>query len=499
MPARFISRISGRKAAIALAVTGLLGTSALVTQPALFAPTPAIAQSALAGAPSEGFADLVDQVMPSVVSVQAKYTPANVTSDSGGNSSQFQFGFPPGSPFEQFFKNQPGQRAMPFRGPRSRGGTSQGSGFVISEDGYLVTNNHVIKDASEVSVKFSDGREYDAKVIGTDPKTDLALLKIDSGDTFKALKFADSQPRVGDWIIAVGNPFGLGGTVTTGIVSAAGRDIGAGPYDDFLQIDAPINRGNSGGPAFNLKGEVIGINTAIFSPSGGSVGIGFAIPSSTAKTIIADLKDDGNVTRGWLGVQIQPVNQEIADSIGLGKASGTIIAAVTANSPAGKSGLRTGDTILEVNGETIAGPKELSRKVASLAPGTSVDMTVFRNGKNRTVSVQIGTMPGERMAAAMPGARKEQVDDTPRLGLALAPSEDGSGVAVADVLAGSPAAERGIRAGDIILQINGADVDQPEAAVQAIRQALNKNGKAVLLLVKNDRGQRFVALQKTKG
>ena len=215
--------------------------------------------------------------------------------------------------------------------------------------------------------------------------------------------------------------------------------------------------------------------------------------------IVADLKADGSVERGWLGVQIQPVNQEIADSIGLGKASGTIIAAVTANSPAGKSGLRTGDTILEVNGETIAGPKELSRKVASLAPGTSVDMTVFRNGKNRTVSVQIGTMPGERMAAAMPGGRKEQVDDTPRLGLALAPSEDGSGVAVADVLAGSPAAERGIRAGDIILQINGADVDQPEAAVQAIRQALNKNGKAVLLLVKNDRGQRFVALQKTKG
>jgi serine protease Do len=205
------------------------------------------------------------------------------------------------------------------------------------------------------------------------------------------------------------------------------------------------------------------------------------------------------VTRGWLGVQIQPVNQEIADSIGLDKASGTIIAAVTDNSPAGKSGLRTGDTIVEVNGETIAGPKELSRKIAGIAPGTSVDMTVFRNGKNRNVSVKIGTMPGERMAAAMPGGSREQVDDTPRLGLALAPSEDGSGVAVADVLAGSPAAERGIRAGDIILQVDGADVDQPEAAVQAIRQALNKDGKAVLLLVKNDRGQRFVALQKSKG
>jgi serine protease Do len=499
MPAKFFSRFVGRKAAIALAVTGLLGTTALVSQPALFVPSPAMAQSALAGAPSEGFADLVDQVMPSVVSVQAKYTPANVTSDSGATNRQFHFGFPPGSPFEQFFKNQPGKPAMPFRGPRSRGGTSQGSGFVISDDGYLVTNNHVIKDASEVSVKFSDGREYDARVIGTDPKTDLALLKINSDDTFKALKFAEAQPRVGDWIIAVGNPFGLGGTVTTGIVSAAGRDIGAGPYDDFLQIDAPINRGNSGGPAFNLKGEVIGINTAIFSPSGGSVGIGFAIPSSTARAIIADLKDDGNVTRGWLGVQIQPVNQEIADSIGLDKASGTIIAAVTDNSPAGKSGLRTGDTILEVNGEAISGPKDLSRKIAAIAPGTSVDMTVFRNGKNRTVSVMIGTMPGEQMASAMPGGSEEAPDDAPRLGLALAPSEDGMGVAVADVLDGSPAAERGIRRGDIILQIDGADVDQPQAAVQAIRQALRKDGKAVLLLVKNERGQRFVALQKARG
>ncbi len=301
-------------------------------------------------------------------------------------------------------------------------------------------------------------------------------------------------------MLAVGNPFGLGGTVTTGIISAAGRDIGAGPYDDFLQIDAPINRGNSGGPAFNLKGEVVGINTAIYSPSGGSVGIGFAIPSSTAKTIIADLEDDGTVTRGWLGVQIQPVSAEIADSIGLDKPAGTIIAAVSDDSPAGKSGLRTGDTILAVNGEEIAGPKELSRKVADIKPGTSVDMTVFRDGKQRIVTVSVGTMPGEDAVAAVTGRKGGEPEDTPRLGLALAPSPDGEGVAVSDVLEGSPAALQGIKAGDVILEIEGASVSQPEAAVEALRSAMRKKaGKAVLLLVKNDRGQRFVALQNAKG
>lgn len=383
--------------------------------------------------------------------------------------------------------------------PNRRNGTSQGSGFIISEDGFLVTNNHVIKDASEVSVKFSDGREFDAKVIGTDPKTDLALLKIDSNDKFIPIKFAADTPRVGDWVVAVGNPFGLGGTVTTGIISASGRDIGAGPYDDFLQIDAPINRGNSGGPAFNLKGEVVGVNTAIFSPSGGSVGIGFAIPASTAEAIIADLKDDGNVTRGWLGVQIQKVSEDIASSIGLDKPSGTLVAAVTDGSPAEKSGLRTGDTILKVNGADIEGPKELSRAVAKLKPGTSVEMTVFRGGKQRDINVSIGEMPGEKQASINPGPDSGPAADQ-KLGLALAPAEDGEGVVVADVMPGSPAAEQGIRQGDVILEVDGAFVDQPEAAVAAIRQSSARSGKSpVLLLVKNNRGQRFVALKIAKG
>jgi serine protease Do len=299
--------------------------------------------------------------------------------------------------------------------------------------------------------------------------------------------------------LAVGNPFGLGGTVTTGIISASGRDIGAGPYDDFLQIDAPINRGNSGGPAFNLKGEVVGVNTAIYSPSGGSVGIGFAIPASTAKTIIADLQDDGTVTRGWLGVQIQPVTEDIADSIGLSKAGGTLIAAVTDNSPAEKSGLRTGDAILKVDGKDVKGPKELSLAVAKIKPGTSVEMTVFRQGKEKAVNVSIGTMPSNQ-TASLDAQPPQQPSEDVKLGLALAPSSEGEGVVVADVLAGSPAAKQGIARGDIILEVNGASVDQPDAAIAAIRQTIKSADRnPILLLVKNTRGQRFVALKISRG
>ena len=490
-----------RKAVYAAIIAGLLGATALTGTISHAGTEATKTQISLNTAPASGFADLVETVMPSVVSVQSKYTPVASRDDSGTREQrrQFQFGFPQGSPFEHFFRNQPGQNGGVMPRPNRRNGTSQGSGFIISEDGFLVTNNHVIKDASEVSVKFSDGREFDAKVIGTDPKTDLALLKIDSNDKFIPIKFAADTPRVGDWVVAVGNPFGLGGTVTTGIISASGRDIGAGPYDDFLQIDAPINRGNSGGPAFNLKGEVVGVNTAIFSPSGGSVGIGFAIPASTAEAIIADLKDDGNVTRGWLGVQIQKVSEDIASSIGLDKPSGTLVAAVTDGSPAEKSGLRTGDTILKVNGADIEGPKELSRAVAKLKPGTSVEMTVFRGGKQRDINVSIGEMPGEKQASINPGPDSGPAADQ-KLGLALAPAEDGEGVVVADVMPGSPAAEQGIRQGDVILEVDGAFVDQPEAAVAAIRQSSARSGKSpVLLLVKNNRGQRFVALKIAKG
>ena len=373
----------------------------------------------------------------------------------------------------------------------------QGSGFIISADGYAVTNNHVVKDANEVTVTMNDGTELKAEVIGTDPKTDLALIKIDSDKKFDFVSFTDGKPRVGDWVMAVGNPFGLGGTVTTGIISASGRVIGAGPYDDFLQIDAAINRGNSGGPAFNLEGEVVGINTAIFSPSGGSVGIGFAIPASTAENVIASLKETGTVTRGWLGVRIQPVTEEIAESLGLADAKGAIVSDVTEESPALEAGISQGDTILKVDGKDISDSRDLSRKVAELKPGQSVPVTVVRDGKTMDISVKIGTMPDEPQMAAKDGGKAEPSSlSLSDFGLKVAPAQDGAGVTVVEVTPGSAAAERGLKAGDVILEVAGTEVNQPSD----VRDALKANKRSrVLMLVKTEDGQRFLALPTAKG
>ncbi len=311
--------------------------------------------------PTKGFAPLVEHVMPSVVSVEVKYQPASADNPEDIPPQLREF-------FEQFpqFKDR-------FRGERGgQRSSAVGSGFVISADGYVVTNNHVVNNASTVKLKFQGGVEYDAKVIGTDAKTDLALLKIESDKTFDFVPLTAKEAKVGDWVMAVGNPFGLGGTVTAGIVSARGRDIGSGPYDDYLQIDASINKGNSGGPAFNLEGEVVGVNTAIFSPSGGSVGIGFAIPAAIVKNVIEDLKTNGAVTRGYLGVQIQPVSEDIAEGLGLEKAEGAIITDLPEKSPAKTAGLKQGDTIVKANGETIEDAKDLSLTVSRLKPGTTV-------------------------------------------------------------------------------------------------------------------------------
>ena len=317
-----------------LLIAGLLATTALAGGVAgNLATYPVQAETVFNHAPAEGFADLVERVMPSVISVEVKFK--NVA--GGANSRGFNFGerlpgfdqLPDNHPMRKFFEDNPGFRfEMPGRGPQRRE-QGQGSGFLVSSDGYAVTNHHVVLDADEVTVTTAGGKEFSAKVVGTDAKTDLALLKIESEGPFHFVKFAEKEARVGDWVIAVGNPFGLGGSVTTGVVSARGRDIGSGPYDDFIQIDAPINRGNSGGPAFNLNGEVVGVNTAIFSPSGGSVGIGFAIPASMATDIIENLRDNGKVTRGWLGVQIQPVTDDIAASLKLPGAQGALVADVT--------------------------------------------------------------------------------------------------------------------------------------------------------------------------
>jgi serine protease Do len=339
------------------------------------------------------FADVIDRVKPAVVSVRVKVQ--NVAARDGGRNEQFSGpDLPPGHPLERFFRefrDQQGPRGdRP--GPR-QGRQSQGSGFFISGDGYLVTNNHVVDNATEVQVLMDDGRTLDAKVVGTDAKTDLALLKVEGGHDFPHVRLAANKARVGDWVIAVGNPFGLGGTVTAGIVSAQNRDIGAGPYDDFIQIDAPVNRGNSGGPTFNLAGEVVGVNTAIYSPSGGNVGIAFAIPAGTVEQVVASLKEQGSVTRGYVGVQMQPVTKEIAEAIGLKEPRGALVAEALKDGPAAKAGVRTGDTIVAVNGEPLKEAKDLSRKVAAVPPGKTLSLTLFRDGKERTVSVEVARQP----------------------------------------------------------------------------------------------------------
>lgn len=337
------------------------------------------------------FADVVEKVKPAVVSVRVKARVAAAADEDGPAGVE---GLPPGHPLERFFRRF-GEEGLGPRGPQQqpRVQLSQGSGFFVSQDGYVVTNNHVVANAAEVQLVTDDGKTLSAKVIGTDPRTDLALLKVNESGSYPFVQLAPAKPRIGDWVLAVGNPFGLGGTVTAGIVSAQGRDIGSGPYDDFIQIDAAVNRGNSGGPTFNQKGEVVGVNTAIFSPSGGNVGIAFAIPATTVANVVESLKKDGSVARGFIGVQIQPVTAEVADAIGLKDAKGALIAEAQANGPAAKAGLKRGDTILAVNGEKIADARELSRKIATFAPGTKTTLTIWRDGREREVAFEVGRQP----------------------------------------------------------------------------------------------------------
>jgi len=378
----------------AAAVAALIAGGAV--ESGLVMPTPAHAELRSMSQPMQGlpsFADMIDKVKPAVVAVKVKVQ--NVASQDD-EDQQFAFpDFPPGSPMDRFFRqfrdHQDGPRGR--RGQPRQFGQALGSGFFISADGYVVTNNHVVENAANVTVSMDDGKELPAKVIGTDAKTDLALLKVDGGSDFPYVRLASQKARIGDWVLAVGNPFGLGGTVTAGIVSAQHRDIGAGPYDDFIQIDAPVNKGNSGGPTFNLSGEVVGVNTAIYSPSGGSVGIAFAIPASTVEQVVASLKDKGAVTRGFIGVQMQPVTKEIAEAIGLKEAKGALVAEAIKGGPAEKAGVQTGDTIIAVDGEPINEAKDLSRKVAQVAPGKTLSLTLWRQGKERTVTLEVGSQP----------------------------------------------------------------------------------------------------------
>lgn len=458
--------------------------------------TPAHAQSAQRPA---GFADIVEKVKPAVISVRVKMNAGPET--SGFNEEDNPFG--PNSPFRFFFRrfgqetpgNVPGLHGQL---PRRQFTTGQGSGFFISGDGYAVTNNHVVDKAESVEVTTDDGKIHTAKVIGTDPRTDLALIKVDGGN-FPFVRMAEQAPRVGDWVLAVGNPFGLGGTVTAGIVSARGRDIGAGPYDDFIQIDAPVNKGNSGGPTFDVDGNVIGVNTAIFSPSGGSVGIAFAIPSETVKTVVGQLKDQGKVTRGWIGVQIQPVTADIADSLGLKQARGALVAEPQEGSPAAKAGIKSGDVIVSLNGESVSDARALARRISSMAPGTSVKIGIIRDGKDQDLSLTLGELPKERVARAETGDHGNQGSDLAHLGLSLAPAANVSGagdqgVVVTEVDPDGAAASHGFKTGDVILDVGGRSVNAPADVRRALSQAKSEGKRTVLMRVKSDQGTHFVAV-----
>jgi serine protease Do len=454
-----------------------------------------------------GFADIVERVKPSVISVKVNINEKIAKNDGDDDASPFQ----PGSPMERFFRRFGGQDGFPpglRGGPRGRVVTGQGSGFFISADGYAVTNNHVVDGADKVEVTTDDGKTYSAKVIGTDARTDLALIKVEGGSNFPFAKLSDSKPRIGDWVLAVGNPFGLGGTVTAGIVSASGRDIGNGPYDDFIQIDAPVNKGNSGGPAFNTEGEVMGVNTAIYSPSGGSVGIAFSIPASTVKSVVAQLKDKGSVSRGWIGVQIQPVTPDIADSLGLKKAEGALVAEPQANGPAAKAGIESGDVITKVNGETVKDARELARTIGGLAPGTAVKLDVLHKGQDKTINLTLGQLPNSLEAKAdtdngdQGGATRGT--DVPKLGLTLAPANTVAGagkegVVVTDVDPKSAAAERGFKEGDVILEVGGKSVASVSDVREAISAARTDNKNSVLMRVKSGGSSRFVAIPIAKG
>ncbi|XIA63975.1 Do family serine endopeptidase [Bradyrhizobium sp. TZ2] len=450
-----------------------------------------------------GFADVVERVKPSVISVKV------TMKDKAADASNKDDADESGSPMERFFRQfggPNGEHQNPGRNGR-RGMMGQGSGFFISSDGYAVTNNHVVEGADKVEVTTDAGKTYTAKVVGTDPRTDLALIKVEGGSDFSFAKFSAGKARIGDWVLAVGNPFGLGGTVTAGIVSASGRDIGSGPYDDFIQIDAPVNKGNSGGPAFNMQGEVVGVNTAIYSPSGGSVGIAFSIPAVTVKNVIAQLKDKGSVSRGWIGVQIQPVTQDIADGMGLKQAHGALVADPQKDGPAAKAGIEAGDVITAANGEPVKDARELARIIGGFAPGGTVKLDVLHKGQSKVVSLTLGQLPNAQQANAdieADGKGSTRGTDVPHLGLTLAPagkadSASKEGVVITKVEPKSAAADRGLKKGDVILEVAGKNVTKPGDVGDALEAARTNKKGSVLMRLRSGDASRYVAVPLANG
>jgi serine protease Do len=451
------------------------------------------------------FADLVAKVSPAVVSI-------NVKGDAKVADNEQIPGLPDlpeDNPLYDFFKQF--RKGMPQQQQKPQPTLAQGSGFFISPDGFVVTNNHVVEDAEDITVTMENGDKYPAKLIGTDPRTDVALIKVNAeGKTFPFVEFETKDPRVGDWVLAVGNPFGLGGTVTAGIISAHNRDIGSGPYD-YLQIDAAVNRGNSGGPSFDLDGKVIGVNTAIFSPSGGNVGIAFAVPAALVQEVVTQLKATGTVDRGWLGVVIQNVSDDIADSIGMKEAKGAMITKVTEDGPAAKEDLKPGDVIVAVNGDKIEDSRDLARKIAELHPNTPVKLSIVRYGEKREVTMSLGTFPNSKKLASIeedkPDTSGQQMKD---LGLSLAPAAKfpgagDEGVVITEVDPASDAADKGLKPGDVILQVAGVTVSDPDDVAEGVKKAMasaktttDKDTVKVLMQVKSGDQTRFVALSLKK-
>lgn len=486
---------AGRTQALSVFLAGLLFVVA-----AVLSMQPANARSA-----PESFADLAEKLLPAVV---------NISSSQVVRSSRRQEipQAPPGSPFEDFFKeffdrNQ--REGVPRRA------SSLGSGFIIDKTGLVVTNNHVIADADEITVILQDDSRHEATLIGRDPKTDLALLKIEVDRDLPFVEWGNSTTaRVGDWVVAIGNPFGLGGTVTAGIISARHRDINQGPYDSFLQTDASINRGNSGGPMFNMDGQVIGVNTAIFSPTGGSVGVGFSIPSSIAERVVTQLREFGRTKRGWLGVRIQSVTDEIAESLGLDKASGALVADVTSDGPAEKSNIEAGDVILKFDGKEVEQMRDLPRIVAETKIGKPVRVDIWRKGRRRVINVVVGELEEERPVLASTGPQEQAIEpeeaEIESLGVAVTAitdemreqfnvPDDVQGVLVTGVTANSGAAEKGLRPGDVIVEVNQEEVSSPGQIASKVNEAMENDRRSVLLLVNRNGDLRFVAVRVENG
>jgi len=493
--------VTGMVSALAMVSLGL-GTNALAapeapTSKAAAVPAasakPAVAAPAVAVPPTvaarpQGYADLAERLLPMVVNISTSQMLRRRPTADGPLPQA-----PEGSPLDDFFKN------FADRGNTPRRVQSLGSGFVIDPAGYVVTNNHVIDGADEITVILNDGTSLPATLIGKDDKTDLALLKIDSKKPLAVAKFGDSdKARVGDLVMAIGDPFGLGGTVTTGIVSARNRDINSGPYDDFIQTDAPINRGNSGGPLFNMDGDVIGINSEILSPSGGSIGLGFSIPSNAARNVIAQLKATGKIQRGWVGVRIQQVSDEIAETMGLDKPRGALIAGMTDGGPAAKAGIQNGDVVLSFDGRPVADNRALPRMVADTPVGKTVTVEVLRKGQHKTLPITIQRLVDEEKVASLASKTPAKPGATPKplatvnLGMNLAPvspesrrryhlSDKVQGVVVTDVDAESPAGQKNIKPGDVITEVAQQKVSSPED-VSARLDAERKAGHKVVLL-----------------